>query len=113
IFSLPTYYSFDAGSLHVTVLDSNDWAWTDMGSQTAWLRRDLASSSPWKFAAFHHPPFTADRKSPGGNLAKIGRASCRERFSRDWSSDVCSSDLHLLSPDILLLRCRQPPCDSP
>lgn len=69
IFSLPTYYSFDAGSLHVTVLDSNDWAWTDMGSQTAWLRRDLASSSPWKFAAFHHPPFTADRKSPGGNLA--------------------------------------------
>src|SRR5690348_3765093 len=26
-------------------------------------------------------------------LGEIGRASCRERGTGDWSSDVCSSDL--------------------
>lgn len=69
IFSLPAYYSFDAGSLHVTVLDSNDWAWPDMDTQTAWLEEDLASPLPWKIAAFHHPPFSSDRKRPGGDQA--------------------------------------------
>lgn len=69
IFSLPAYYSFDAGSLHVTVLDSNDWAWPDMDTQTAWLKEDLASPLLWKIAAFHHPPFSSDRKRPGGDQA--------------------------------------------
>src|SRR5690606_25332920 len=53
------------------------------------------------------------RRCPARGRLQIGRASCRERvqrveeggsssrrrhtrFSRDWSSDVCSSDLHLL-----------------
>ncbi len=68
IFDLPPYYSFDAGNLHVTVLDSNDRAWAEMGSQTAWLEDDLASPLPRKIAAFHHPPFSADRQHPGGDL---------------------------------------------
>ncbi|HOI13017.1 MAG TPA: metallophosphoesterase family protein [Methanoculleus sp.] len=69
IFALPAYYSFDAGSLHVTVLDSNDRAWADMGIQTAWLEDDLASPLPRKIVAFHHPPFSSDRQHPGGDRA--------------------------------------------
>ena len=69
IFGLPPYYSFDAGSLHVTVLDSNDRAWADMKRQTAWLKEDLTSPLPQTIVAFHHPPFSSDRKHPGGDLA--------------------------------------------
>ncbi len=69
IFGLPPRYSFDAGSLHVAVLDSNDRAWADMKTQTAWLEEDLTSTLPRKIAAFHHPPFSSDRKHPGGDLA--------------------------------------------
>ena len=69
IFGLPPFYSFDAGSLHVTVLDSNDRAWADMRTQTAWLKDDLTSPLPQKIVAFHHPPFSSDRKHPGGDLA--------------------------------------------
>ena len=69
IFGLPPFYSFDAGSLHVTVLDSNDRAWADMERQTAWLENDLASPLPQTIVAFHHPPFSSDRKHPGGDLA--------------------------------------------
>nr|WP_303715723.1 metallophosphoesterase family protein [Methanoculleus marisnigri] len=67
VFDLPPYYSFDAGSLHVTVLDSNDRAWADMDTRTAWLASDLASPLPRKIAAFHHPPFSSDLKHPGGD----------------------------------------------
>ena len=69
IFGLPPFYSFDAGSLHVTVLDSNDRAWADMRTQTAWLKEDLTSPLPQTIVAFHHPPFSSDRKHPGGDLA--------------------------------------------
>ena len=69
IFGLPPFYSFDAGSLHVTVLDSNDRAWADMRTQTAWLKDDLTSPLPQKIVTFHHPPFSSDRKHPGGDLA--------------------------------------------
>jgi hypothetical protein len=69
VFDLPPYYSLDAGSLHVTVLDSNDRAWADMETQTAWLASDLASPLPRKIAAFHHPPFSSDLKHPGGDQA--------------------------------------------
>lgn len=67
VFGLPPDYSFDAGSLHVTVLDSNDRAWADMDSRTAWLKEDLSSPLPRKIVAFHHPPFSADRQHPGGD----------------------------------------------
>jgi len=83
IFDLPPYYSFDAGSLHVTVLDSNDRAWADMGSQTAWLESDLTSPLPRKIAAFHHPPFSADRQHPGGDL----------RIRGEWCDIISESDV--------------------
>ena len=92
IFDLPPYYSFDAGSLHVTVLDSNDRAWADMGSQTAWLESDLASPLPWKIAAFHHPPFSADRKQSGGDQAI--RAEWCDIFSGSEVDAVFSAHTH-------------------
>ncbi len=92
IFGLPPCYSFDAGSLHVTVLDSNDRAWADMRTQTAWLEEDLTSPLPRKIAAFHHPPFSSDRKHPGGDLAI--RAEWSDIFSRNGVDAVFSGHTH-------------------
>jgi 3',5'-cyclic AMP phosphodiesterase CpdA len=52
-------FSFDAGDVHWTVLDSNLYVnWKDPAMQ-AWLAADLAKASKatWRFVAFHHPPF--------------------------------------------------------
>lgn len=49
------YYSFDYGSAHFIVLDSNGRRRKDEG-QLKWLRNDLASTKkPFKFAVYHHP----------------------------------------------------------
>jgi hypothetical protein len=57
------YYSFDYGSAHIVVLDSN--APLDVDDSAAnddmldWLRADLAQTEqPWKIAAFHHPAYS-------------------------------------------------------
>ena len=92
IFALPPYYSFDAGSLHVTILDSNDRAWADMARQTAWLKEDLASSLPRKIVAFHHPPFSSDGKHPGGDLAI--RAEWSDIFSQNGVDAAFSGHTH-------------------
>ncbi len=92
IFGLPPRYSFDAGSLHVTVLDSNDRAWADMKRQTTWLEEDLTSPLPRKIVAFHHPPFSSDRKHPGGDLAL--RAEWSEIFSQSGVDAVFSGHTH-------------------
>ena len=64
-FEMPEWYSFDCGDAHVTVLDSNtDEA--DMTAQTAWLLNDLTTNDPWKFVAFHHPPYSSSDKHYGG-----------------------------------------------
>lgn len=49
-------FSFDAGPVHWTVLDSNEYMhWTDPALR-AWLAKDLAAATaPWRFVAFHHP----------------------------------------------------------
>jgi len=62
IFGLPSYYSFDCGDAHFTVLDSN----TDISAQTTWLESDLDSGQAWKFVAFHHPLYTSDTNHFGG-----------------------------------------------
>lgn len=92
IFGLPPYYSFDAGNLHVTILDSNDRAWADMETQTAWLGEDLASPLPREVVAFHHPPFSSDRKRPGGDLAI--RAEWCDILSRSGVDAVFSAHTH-------------------
>jgi len=55
------YYSFDFGSAHVVVLDSN--ASTAPGSpQYVFLDQDLgASAAPWKFVALHHTIYSSSQ----------------------------------------------------
>ncbi|SFM06561.1 S-layer homology domain-containing protein [Paenibacillus sp. 1_12] len=47
-------YSFDYGSVHVAVLNSEG----NLSEQAAWLREDMkASEMPWKIVAFHRSPY--------------------------------------------------------
>jgi acid phosphatase type 7 len=69
------YYSYDLGTWHVVVLNTNDGAGTGdcqfvscaAGSpQEQWLRADLAASSAsCTLAYFHHPRFTASGINTG------------------------------------------------
>ena len=63
-FSLPnneSYYSFDYGNSHFTVLDSNV-EYNQDSEQYKWLEEDLrASDKFWKFVGFHHPPYSSGR----------------------------------------------------
>ena len=66
IYRVPEYYSFDCADVHVTMLNSNDWAWPDLPTQSAWLAADLQTEKPFKFVSFHHPIFSSDYKHFGG-----------------------------------------------
>jgi hypothetical protein len=53
------YYSFDYGSVHVTVLDQYT-TFTSGSEQYTWLVNDLAATSkPWKIILCHEPAYTA------------------------------------------------------
>jgi predicted phosphodiesterase len=63
-FSLPnneSWYSFNYSNCHFIVLDTNK----DYGKnsqQYKWLKDDLLKTdTKWKFAFFHHPPYTSGR----------------------------------------------------
>lgn len=56
-------YSFDYGTVHWTVIDSNvyvDWSSPEFRE---WLREDLkaASKAKWRIVGFHHPPFNSSK----------------------------------------------------
>ncbi|MBW3621882.1 MAG: metallophosphoesterase [Armatimonadetes bacterium] len=53
-------FSFEAGDVHFTLLDSSPYVdWTDAKLQD-WLRNDLyRTGARWKVVLFHHPPFDA------------------------------------------------------
>jgi len=56
-------YSFDAGDVHWTVLDTNPYAdWSDPALR-GWLERDLAAAreKAWRIVAFHQPPFHSSK----------------------------------------------------
>ncbi len=54
-----TWYSFDYGGVHITVLDSTRKA-DENSAQYKWAEADLmASKAVWKIALFHHPWFNA------------------------------------------------------
>ncbi|MBU0678498.1 MAG: metallophosphoesterase family protein, partial [Verrucomicrobia bacterium] len=56
------YYSFDHGDAHFVVLstDMRLYPYSVGSDQYNWLAADLAASTkPWKFLFFHHPPFTS------------------------------------------------------
>ena len=76
-YGVPAYYSFDCGDGHVAVLDSNDWAWPDLPTQSAWLATDLQTAKPFKFTSFHHPIYSSDSKHFGG----------WENLRQEWEDD--------------------------
>ena len=56
-------YSFDYGSVHWTVIDSNpyvDWSSPELRE---WVQEDLkaAAKAKWRIVAFHHPPFNSSK----------------------------------------------------
>ena len=65
-YGMPPYYSFDCADVHVAVLDSNDWAWPNFSTQSAWLATDLQTEKPFRFISFHLPPYTSERNHSGG-----------------------------------------------
>jgi 3',5'-cyclic AMP phosphodiesterase CpdA len=61
------YYTRRLGDAQLFLLDSN--AITDR--QTAWLEQQLAeSTSTWKIAVFHHPPFTCGGHSGSSTVQR-------------------------------------------
>lgn len=55
-----TYYSFDYGNAHFTVIDSNE-DFEQGNEQLEWIEEDLAATdADWKFVAHHHPPYSSD-----------------------------------------------------
>ena len=53
------YYSFDYGSVHFVVLDSDESDRTEPSVMLDWLRDDLMDTdADWLIAFWHHPPYT-------------------------------------------------------
>ena len=94
IFGVPQWYSFDCAGAHFTILDTNSEAWDRMPEQSAWLADDLAgaSGSQWRFAAFHHPPYSSERNHFGGweNV----RAEWEDEFMNYGVDAVFSGHVH-------------------
>ena len=62
------YYSFDWGNAHFVTLDTNQ-NYSAGSTQYDWLVNDLqASTQPWKFVFFHHPPFSS---GPNGSTSEV------------------------------------------
>jgi hypothetical protein len=64
IFGVSEWYSFNCSNAHFTMLDSNSFT----SIQADWLAQDLNDYADWKFAAFHHPPYSSANDHWGGWL---------------------------------------------
>lgn len=78
------YYSFDVGDVHFISLDSygSDAGLLrdTLGTQTAWLKADLAANTKkWTVAYFHHPPYT---KTSHTSDTETDLVAIREKFVR-------------------------------
>lgn len=66
-------FSFDYGSAHCVVIDSNTYVdWTDEKLRT-WLTNDLRKprTTVWKFVFFHHPPFHSSVTHAGDKQMRV------------------------------------------
>jgi len=61
-FGMPQWYSFDCSNAHFAMMDSN----SSIAVQADWLAQDLSGNAGWKFAVFHHPPYSSNTKNWGG-----------------------------------------------
>jgi hypothetical protein len=64
IFGVSEWYSFDCSNAHFAMLDSNFFT----SVQAGWLAEDLNTDATWKFAVFHHPPYSSTSSHWGGWL---------------------------------------------
>ncbi|MBU0672348.1 MAG: metallophosphoesterase family protein [Candidatus Margulisbacteria bacterium] len=76
-----SYYSFDYGPAHFTVIDqySNNKSYTiESSAQYNWIEADLlATAKPWKFVVFHEPAWTAStQEGYHGNNTTIQQELC-------------------------------------
>jgi acid phosphatase type 7 len=65
-------YSFDYGNAHIAAIDSNASAETLRDVIGPWLEKDMAASSqPWKFVFFHHPPFSSANHGENAKMRDV------------------------------------------
>ncbi len=85
-------YSFDYGSSHWTVLDSNAYADWSGEALRSWLTRDLASAqkASWRFVVFNHPPFASVKEGTAAaqQMRVISDLLERYKVSVVWSGNV-------------------------
>ncbi|MFH1683686.1 MAG: metallophosphoesterase family protein [Candidatus Margulisiibacteriota bacterium] len=96
-----SYYSFDYGPAHFTVIDqySNNQSYTIEGSaQYSWIEADLAATAkPWKFVVFHEPAWTAStQEGYHGNNTTIQQELCPV-FVRNGVKVVIQGHQHFYS----------------
>ena len=106
------YYSFDYGDVHMVSVDSNEaaivlaelYGLSGEDNMLEWLKADLAgSSSLWKIAFFHHPPYSSSERGPnmlvrdqivpvledaGVDLVLTGHDHHTERTKPLWRGEV-------------------------
>lgn len=111
---LERYYSFDYGDVHMVSVDSNEaaivlaelYGLSGEDNMLEWLKADLAgSSSLWKIAFFHHPPYSSSERGPnmlvrdqivpvledaGVDLVLTGHDHHTERTKPMWRGEVAS-----------------------
>lgn len=71
------YYSWDIGSWHMVVLNSNCKfvSCKGSGAQVTWLKSDLAASNaPCTLAYWHHPRFNGKKNGPVGSMGPMWKA---------------------------------------
>jgi predicted phosphodiesterase len=87
-FGVPEWYSFDCGNAHFAMLDSNLLT----SVQAAWLSEDLNNDATWKFAVFHHPPYSSSASHWGGWLDI--RTSWEPEFIANGVNAVFNGHVH-------------------
>ncbi len=92
LFDLPqgrTWYSFDCGALHVTVVDSCIGG-EDKTAMLKWLGKDLArSKATWKLVAYHYPTLDAST-----SRVSWGKSDIAPLFHRHGVDIVFSGHVH-------------------
>jgi hypothetical protein len=84
-------FSFDYGSAHWTVLDSNPYVdWSDAALR-AWVEQDLkaAQNAKWRFVAYHHPPFNSAQRHREAQQMRV-LSDLLEKYKVDivWNGHV-------------------------
>lgn len=87
------YYSFDFGSAHFTIANSNNILREE---NLTWLKQNLAESkAKWKIVVIHHPVYSANNNSQDANRAKKFQETLAPIFADYGVNLVLSGHQHL------------------